>query len=245
MRIDTLLSRRTDLSTFLVHLTRAKGDVSAKDRLKSILTQQRLIAESPFGASVTKLGQNDPAKDSQRCVCFTETPLEHVNLMLGEIEDRAYQFQPYGVAISKKQGRRCGVNPVWYVDITPGHHWLMNEINSLIDEAIEAGNFAESHIARIAPFVEQMGSGAAAVGDGGYRKEFWWEREWRFNGNLPLPGRFLVLCPQAEILEFQEVVENMPKMETYIRPQFIDPLWGLEKIIGFLAGIGVENLGPM
>lgn len=38
--------------------------------------------------------------ESQNCVCFTETPLEHVSLLLGKIGDRNCEFKPYGIAIT-------------------------------------------------------------------------------------------------------------------------------------------------
>jgi hypothetical protein len=44
--------------------------------------------------------------------------------MLGQIEGRSVQLEPYGIAITKKLGRKGGVNPVWYLDMTPGHAGL-------------------------------------------------------------------------------------------------------------------------
>jgi len=55
MKIEELLHRRSDLSTFLVHLTRADGATSAKDQLKSILTAQTINATSAFGQAVPAL----------------------------------------------------------------------------------------------------------------------------------------------------------------------------------------------
>lgn len=90
------------------------------------------------------------------------------------IDGRAVQLQPYGIALPKKMGRSMGVNPVWYLDMSPGpHEWLTNPFNALIESAIDAGKFDESDIAKLAPFVEQMGTNRART----FRKEFWWERE--------------------------------------------------------------------
>jgi hypothetical protein len=199
--IREIIARRTDLGTFLVHLTR--GD-DPRESLESMLAANRIEARSPFGSAWQKLRDADLPTESQNCVCFTETPLEHTHLLLGEILGRDIQLKPYGIAFPKKLGRRIGVNPVWYVDITPGHDWLMNPVNSLIDDAIETGEFPWSAIEKIAPFVEQMGHQP-----GGFTKEFWWEREWRHRGDLFLPGRVIVLCPEAEILCWRSSIQSL------------------------------------
>jgi hypothetical protein len=176
MEARHVIARRSDLSTFLVHLTRTSNGQSGHDRLRSIIADWQLLATSMFGAAKTRLEQNGIVIDSQKCVCFTETPLEYVHLLLHQIDNRQVQFEPYGVAFPKKIGRGMGVNPVWYIDITPGHDWLMGPINQMIDAAIENGGLDGSPIARLTPHIEQMGT---QQGPGGYRKEFWWEREWR------------------------------------------------------------------
>ena len=234
MRIEDILARRSDLSTFLVHLTRSGDSISAKDRLKQIVHEKKLKVSNPFGHAVQRLSQARLPTDSQRCVCFTETPLEHVALLLGEIEGRSFDFEPYGIAITKKQGRQLGVNPVWYVDITPaGHDWLSNSINKLVETAIATGNFDESPVAKITPFIEQMGSSGSSSG-APYRKEFWWEREWRHVGDLSLPKRFIILCPGNETGAFDTDSES----------KFIDPAWSLEQIIANLAGFNAVDIGP-
>ena len=174
-QIEDILRRRTDLSTFLVHLTRSHENRSAKDRLKTIVKDECLRVGAPMGHAHGALADAGVSVESQRCVCFSETPLEHVSLLVEEIEGRECQFEPYGIAITKKQGRAEGVNPVWYGDITPGHDWLSNPINALVDEAVQYRSFEGSHLARLTPFIEPMGRGKGPKGP--YRKEFWWERE--------------------------------------------------------------------
>ena len=170
-----LLARRTDLSTFIVHLTRTFGSGDGASNLRQILAERRLEARSPFGAAMSTLRKRgNPPQDaaSQRCVCFTETPLEHLHLLLSPIHDlqRNCEFEPYGVAFTKRMARDAGINPVWYTDITPGHDWLMNSVNQLIDSALDhlqqlrnggdaATTFGQYAIAKLTPFIEQMGSG--------------------------------------------------------------------------------------
>jgi hypothetical protein len=242
-KVEEVLARRTDLSTFLVHLCRNGNDehgrgITAKQRLESILRDESLRAVNPFGAAVDRLNRKE-SLDSQRCVCFTETPLEHVALLLEDIDGRDCQFAPYGVAITKKQGRKEGLNPVWYVDITPGHDWLTKPLNDLVGAAIKA-DFSTSAIAKLTPFVEQMGTGTRASDGKKYRKEFWWEREWRCVGNFDLPDHIIVLCPREEHEDFRAIVDAGT-----LDVRFLDPRWSLEQIIARLAGFDDDEVGPM
>jgi hypothetical protein len=240
MKIEEVVSRRTDLSTFLVHLTRARDQKTARDQLTSILTDQELRPGEPMGHAVNDLrkASDSAGLESQKCVSFTETPLEHIRLMVEQIDGRSCQFEPYGVVLTKKQGRRLGCNPVWYVDITPRHEWLSNSINGLVAEALAEGNFADSKVAKLTPFIEQMGTSQSS----GYRKEFWWEREWRANRSVTLSGRrMIVICPEHDIAHFKRLdkeQESGPKL------LFIDPSWSLERMIAELAMYPKDDIGP-
>lgn len=244
MKIEDLLSSRTDLSTFLVHLTRSANDKSAKDVLKQIISDDKIIAGSPYGIAAKKLQDKRLSTESQKVVCFTETPMEHLSLLTGEIENRGCKFEPYGLAFTRKQCRKMGVNPVWYVDITPGHFWLTNPLNNMVDIAIEAGEFDKSDISKISPFVEQMGAGETDAGGRirGYKKEFWWEREWRHVGDFYLPNTYIILCPTEDMRELKNHVFDL-KEGKCTSVSFIDPSWSLEYIIGKLAGFSGDELG--
>jgi hypothetical protein len=163
-KIRELLSRRSDLSTFLVHLTRSEGEETAKTRLQGILRSGKIEARNVFGAAKNLNADADLA--SQKCVCFTETPLEHVSLLLGPIEGRDCEFGPYGIAITKKVARKQGVNPVWYLDRTPGQvsQWeLANSVDRLRDAAWDrtSRTFRDGNVEKILPFIEHMGRGRA------------------------------------------------------------------------------------
>jgi hypothetical protein len=235
VKITEILPRRSDLSTFLVHLTRDFQGQTAKQALLGILTSGKIEARSPFGHALSALRERGISTDGQRAVCFTETPLEYTYLLLQEIEGRSCNFGPYGVALTKRTGREAGINPVWYVDISPaGRDWLSKSINVLVDEAIKGGEFDSTPVSKLAPFIEQMGSGTGKDGKP-YRKEFWWEREWRYQGNLSLYPRILVLCPEEEFDEVRAALQKEPRW--FVDPvPFVDPRWGLEQIIARLAG---------
>lgn len=245
MNIEQLLARRTDLSTFLVHLTRSNNGTEPIDGLIGILRDQKIKAESPFGMAVKKLERKSISTDTQKTVCFTETPLENVNLLTEVIDGRECQFRPYGIAITRKQARQIGANPIWYLDITPNHSWLTEPLNKLIDDAIEAGDFSNQPISKITPFLEQMGTydGGQGIIKRRYKKEFWWEREWRHVGDFHLPARYIVLCPSAEIKRVKYEIEKLDDLQKPQRVSYVDPMWSLEMIIGKLAGFESDELG--
>ncbi len=236
MDIKELIARRSDLSTFLVHLTREYPDgTSAKENLKSILSSRIIEARNPFGSALSRLDKLNASTQtnlkSQNVVCFTETPLEHVHLLTEEIEGRKYKFEPYGIAFTRRIARKWGVNPVWYLDITPGHNWLTIPLQNIIDAEINAGTFSTSDIAKLTSSIEQMGTGPD------YFKEYWWEREWRHVGHFNYFGRFIIICPEED---YNEVVKTLQPTKA----PFIDPKWSLEKIIGRLAGFQSDEIDP-
>lgn len=257
--IEELLHRRTDLSTFLVHFTRQlppPGEApTPRNNLISMLHARTIEARSAYGLLQGRATTNPDLSKTQQCVCFTETPLEHAWMMCKNINLRAIQFAPYGLAFTKTWARRAGVNPVWYVDQTPGHDWLTPHLNELADLA-EAGHayrpspqggvtqvsLQDSQIARLAPFIEQMGTYNVM-------KEFWWEREWRKVGDLPF-GHPDVVAAFAPEDEHEVVMHELIQLEkgmgyaTDFLPNLIDPRWGLERMIAKLAQVPKDNIGP-
>jgi hypothetical protein len=242
--IRTILHRRTDLSTFVVHLTRRRdAGYGPQDALVDIARARRLEARTPLGWAKAQDDPSDPTKQSQRVVCFSETPLEHINLMVGPIEGRAIAMESYGLALPKLKARKLGINPVWYVDMTTGagdsHDWrLSRALDWLRDRMLEAAveddrNFHETLPARLFPFIEQMGTWPNRG-----PKEFWWEREWRHTGDLAIPGSSVMwLCPEGEIDQINERVGRE------LTP-WIDPRWGLEEIVAHLAGFPMRDVTP-
>ncbi|MGL5861365.1 MAG: abortive infection system antitoxin AbiGi family protein [Phycicoccus sp.] len=202
--IEHLLHRRGDLSTFLTHLTRGAGERSAFDNLLDIIRKGKVEARTAFGPAKDHEQHLAGSAATQKAVCFTETPLEHLWMMVEQIDGRAIQFEPYGLAITKTTGRRAGANPVWYTDITPGHDWPMKAMNEAVKQAVARAdcdghtnpNFLrEEPIFRITPWIEQMGPM-----NNGDRKDFWWEREWRAVDNFAVRPESVVavFAPEGE-----------------------------------------------
>jgi hypothetical protein len=257
VKIRELLARRSDLSTFVVHLTRdyieppdpETGDpgfwMPPDVAFGQIIRERLLRAGSAMGWARDQDDPDDPTKQTQRVIAFSETPLEHTWAMFAEIEDRERQIElkPYGLAMTKVVARRLGVNPVWYVDMTPsGHDWLSNPINELRDQAIASGDFHEQPIAQLLPFFDWMGGPFPANPTS---KEFWWEREWRHRGDLhlaPIWAKIIWLCPEGEHDEFRRQVEAATPAGERSSGVFVDPSWGLEEIVARLAGFPPEDI---
>src|SRR6266508_4123946 len=72
--IEEVLQHRTDLSTFVVHLTRDTDGGAARENLTSIIHERRLRAVSPKGwATWERFELDDDALETQRVICFSET----------------------------------------------------------------------------------------------------------------------------------------------------------------------------
>lgn len=232
--IGDVLNRRSDLSTFLVHLTRNTPEgTSARENLTAILRDGTLRALSAMGWARDVARTLGPeAEETQKVVCFSETPLEQVFSMFADIEGRDIALQPYGVAFTKMTARRKGVNPVWYVDMTPGRTWVQAKaLNQLrADAAADAAAFVGHAGSKLFPFIEPMGTWPER------QREFWWEREWRHTGDMAFDRQeiALVLCPAVE----------MPEFETLVPGKCVDPTWSLERIIAQLVKLSPEAVTP-
>lgn len=123
---------------------------------------------------------------------------------------------------------------------------MTKPVNNLVEKAIEDGDF-RNEVFKITPYFEQMGP----IG-GGRVKEFWWEREWRLAGrNLDFEPRDVVavLAPTryheaiAEDLA-DSCIEEEIDPDYYEGLSYIDPSWGLERIIARLAHVPDNQAGP-
>lgn len=213
-----------------------------------MLRSQRLEARNTFGMAKELAVKFPEVAATQKTVCFTETPLEHAWTMCADIQGRSIRFNGYGLAFTKAFARRQGVNPVWYLDITPGHDWLTKPIEQLIDGAVRTATpdgaaapypatLASAPALRLAPFIDQMGTPS------GTRKEFWWEREWRHVGDLRFTAKDLVVvfAPEHDHGALRDSLAGDPDYEEVL-PRLVDVQWGLERMIATLAG--VADHGP-
>jgi hypothetical protein len=223
--IREILSRRTDLSTFVVHLTRDRDqEWTAKKSLMKIAEDTVIWAKTAMGWAADQ----DDRPRTQRVVCFSETPLEHIDTLVADIVGRRVRLQPWGLVITKMTARSQGVNPVWYVDMTPGRDWeIAHALNELKDLAVASG-FHSHPAAKILPFFEPMGTWG-----NGSRREFWWEREWRMRGHFSFRPDQVVswIVPEPEQAEFKAYMGESPSFPV----RCIDASWSLEEIIARLT----------
>lgn len=174
----------SDLSRWLVHLTRSEAD------LISILKDGVIEAQLPWGA-----GRNGPASDAHRSVCLTETPLHELARMT--------ERRPWGVVFDKERLRaKFGAQPVWYVS-EPSNEW----------DAVEAAmhsawNDPASPFWLLTPFIERvrpLGSGSP--------NDWRWEREWRVRGRIEFELAdiaMLVADDQGAPSFFEEISVGVP-----------------------------------
>ncbi|HCT80682.1 MAG TPA: hypothetical protein DGG94_05165 [Micromonosporaceae bacterium] len=254
--INDRLSRRPDLSTFLVHLTRDFGSTTARDNLLSILVGEEVEARAALGMATELAGRNPAVVETQKVVCLSETPLEHVWSLCGPIDGRQVSMSSYGLALPKLWARSQGCNPVEYLDITPGHTWLTNSVNMLVklaekqgafvldgDENVVAVPLEDAPVLALTPFFEQMGPTRTS------RKEFWWEREWRHRGNLRIDWQHVlaIFAPANDHAAFKAdlLKRTTPAQAPRIdKVRLLDPLWSLERMIAELAGLTEADVNP-
>ncbi len=231
VEIGEVLNRRTDLSTFLVHLT--KGD-DPKGSLTSILMGRRIDARTAMGCATQQVAAlGGAALESQKVACFSETPLDQIHSMFADIAGRDVKLKPYGLAFTKIVARRNGTNPCWYYDLNRGTYSAVGTaLFALRDQACKDEATFLAHPARhLFPFAEWMGTGGT-----GTQHEFWWEREWRHIGDFSFDASqvALVLSPEADHADFEKIAPG----------KVIDPSWSLERMIAKLVGLSASDVTP-
>lgn len=239
--VEEKLVKAGVIGEHVAHLTCATDTKSANDVLKDIIQDGTLKARTALGRAVKLLGAQGRPTDSQRCVCFTDAPMHELRLFTGYVPGRQRQFEPYGIAITKEQARSSGVNPVWYIDQSPGHRWLTRPVEDLVKRALSSGPaWASEPILELTPFIEVMGSGARGSGER-YTKEFSWEREWRHVGDFALGRQFVVICPEDTHDEMACHVDQVSRSTNLaMSVRFVDLEWPRSKIDDGLAGRGLR-----
>jgi hypothetical protein len=189
-------------------------------------------------------------------------------MICADIADRGHPLAPYGLAFSKPWAREVGANPVWYIDVLHtghrGRDWLTKSLFNIVKQTLRIGGerydepfnlmdraeprqfglpLEQSPIADLMPFIEQMGP----VGPPGQvrRREFWWEREWRYRGDLQFEWSEVVAVfapehrhPEMRLALAQDQTPDEP-------PALLDPRWGLERMIAALADVPARYTGPI
>lgn len=226
---DQLLAQRGDLSQFLIHLTRSgilKLDkdlyslpldntqkISAKTSLELIIQSKRIEAKSAFGyfnysvpfqrKDGTIKNQNSLVRrDWLRASCFTETPLDHIHLLINKIYGRQQQFENFGLAFKEDVIRNRMGNPVCYIDTN----------NSGVRKAFDSIVSTPQALAfkPFMPLVDGFGRPWFPSYTGPTEIDFRWEREWRVCGDFSFSVSDIAfgICPTEHITYFENLLSN-------------------------------------
>jgi len=216
--LGEFLSEKRDYSPFLVHLTKDDLDnygnlkATAHDALYSILSQKELRAQNHFcyfSPALNDKSEIPSIKDNFRVVCFTETPIDQINVLLRKVIGKRFEPEPYGLIFHKDYIKDRGGNPVFYVTKRIAKP-LMDIIYK--DYVTENQNVHEG-ICSLLALITVCEEG----------NDFHWEREWRIVGNLDFTYSdiYCGICPESEIKYFENEFQLI----------FIDPHWGIYEIL--------------
>jgi hypothetical protein len=230
--IDDILLFRSDISPFLVHMTKKSGDLSARLILEKIIDELQVkpgraeVSDIRYGGYTKNMSEEDRLTYFG-ATCFTETPLDEIHCLL-DINYRQINLEPYGLVFLKDNLLKKGVSPVMY---------LNNETGDKNEVAQALFSLSSSHraaAAQLLPLLSLFGrkvqSPFAAQAPKG-RIDFRWEREWRqpyTKGSVSFSEDdvFIGLCPHEEIDYFEKLLPTL---------RFVDPLrpmkWYASKLI--------------
>lgn len=194
---------RSDLSPFLIHLTRKTDSGVALENLASMLGDQRIKAQSVqnlFMHEPRRLGFSDLLTKKFRSVSFTEIPLEQIRVVTDPSIARDVKLEPCGLVFASDFVRRQGAGRVNYVDARSDagvRDMMLADFRKAFRTIKFYRDFARKHHdadARIANYVR---TDTVTV-----KRDFQWEREWRLVGDLTFQFTDLIaiICPQPDRL---------------------------------------------
>lgn len=210
---EQFLQKKRDYSPYLVHLTRQTEFYPAKGVLECILDEGILRAYNHyciFKDEINKLGKN--VQDKFKVVCFTETPIDLIEILLERFQGRSTILEPYGLVFKKDYIRDNNGNPVFYITG---------------DLSAPLWNLFEN--AKVNEFSKEEYKVLALINKCDEIIDFHWEREWRIVGNLEFQIAAIIYCGLSE-------EKYIPHFEKKYDLKFIDPYWGINKILDKLVG---------
>ena len=210
---------RTDLSRFVIHLTRDDTDdfdedgASAAENFKTIVEERKIYSFQPHCLYSDKI----PEKHENKfwVCCFTEIPLSELHLLTRHIKGRRYQLSEYGLVFSREFLISKGAQPAIYINSYHKNVWLREAADS-IWEIAERNDFQNCNIWRILPFLNAMHE----------RYDFTWEREWRICGDLAFAPEDIVCVTLPEDGE-----EELRRKFLGRGVPVISPGWSTERIV--------------
>ena len=220
---EDFLDMKRDYSPLLVHLCKdysyydddiGNVELAAHEALDNILNGKTLIAYNYYCLLGKNLdSQSKLLQDRFKVVCFTETPIDQIDVLLEEVHGRKTKLKPYGLVLKKEYIRQHGGNPVFYGTTNIIHPFWDLYWSLLLEES---------------PSKEKCNL-LALVNRCDETIDFHWEREWRIVGDLEFnyDDIYCGLCPEEKMSLFED---------SYPQVKFISPYWGINKILDKLVG---------
>jgi hypothetical protein len=193
-------------------LSKKRDFYSAKGVLECILDEQTLRAYNYYCIFQDEIKLLDDSLRSRfKVICFTETPIDQIEVLLERVQGRNVVLEPYGLVFEKEYIRQQGGNPVFYITGSlSGPVWQLY------------------HNAGKSNFPQQENKVLALINKCDETVDFHWEREWRIVGDLQfnLNDIYCGLCPEEDIAHFESKYSVI----------FLSPYWGINKILDKLVG---------
>lgn len=218
-QISEVLSQRTDISRFVVHLTKDTDKGTAFENLVSILKEREIRAANHHCLFSPKLRNEEKELQKRFYVtCFTETPLNKIHL-LTDISNRKVNLEPYGVVFKKEKIRKSRGNPVFYIyeENQILIRYLHDQYEEFIREYYEEDTLAKFFtLGAITNIVKK-------------NHDFHWEREWRVRRKLKFfyNDIYAIIAPLSKHEELKEEL----KVDNFNYIPFIDPKWNYEEML--------------
>ena len=229
---------RSDISKFLVHLTRNTRNVSAEDNLINMLQSKTIEARNHhclFSPKINAMGFTQKLRNAFKTVCFTEAPLNQIYKLAAEDFPRRIKLQPHGLVFWRDEMLNSGANPAIYLnaDGTSLREYLLSEFDRHFEEVNSMSKLKQyednyKEIVHYYSLVNLMSG----------RHDFSWEREWRHSGDFKFkysdvvaivtenPEKFLRKCEKQLSTRRGNFIKRIP---------IISADWSYEDVVEEMA----------
>lgn len=229
---------RSDISKFLVHLTRNTRGVNAEDNLVNILKSKKIEARNHhclFSPKIKKMDITDRLRNSFKTVCFTETPLNQIYKLAAEDFPRRIKLKPHGLVFWRDEMLKSGANPAIYLnaDGTSLREYLISEFDRHFEDVRAMLNLKENE-----DYHKEIVHYYSLVNLISGRHDFSWEREWRHSGDFKFRYSDVVAIVTENPNEFIEKCEDkLSKAQiNYVkRIPIISADWSYEDVVEEMA----------
>lgn len=230
--------KRSDISRFLVHLTRKTKGVGAEDNLLNMLKTKKIEARNHhclFSPKINKMTLTPKLKSSFKTVCFTETPLDQIDKLAAEDFPRKIRLQSYGLAFWRDNMIESGANPAIYLnDVrTSLRDYLLSEF-----ERQFKGVKALRRLRQKEEYYREIVHYYSLVNIMRENHDFSWEREWRHSGSFKFKYSDVVAVVAKDPEHFLKRCESeLPssKVKFIRRLPIISASWKYEDVVEEMA----------